>query len=368
MTPSLLSQTIGTYLMKAATLVADDTSPLQYALNQYQSTTHTLQFTNPKTNQWILHAKAPEHAHHQVYFPGNLQDALRPELINNILSQTPEKSHLFWNYPGQTRYIGVTHFNQLIEAGYQAVKHLIKTGVRAQHITLYGYSLGGGIAAKVARMLYLEGYFVDLTIDRSFSSLCAVISPLLYQRITDQSLTHKQYAKHLPFGTAVVGSAVLGASLGIGLSCLITALGRYHRKTHRLLNWIGSLIGGTVASIGFLTGLFTGAGIGAVLSLQLLFTRKPRYLSLKLPTRLLLNTTTGELTSVKNIRAILRYPQHGDIKIINSHSDEVIHPSAALNTGLGLSRHAQMNPYRITSIWYQKACHYTPLEAEDRLS
>ena len=405
MTPNVLSEYVGSQLFQTAALAALTPPPKPYQEEVYTcQTTHACKLHRKKNGVQTLTAKAHQSTQYQIYFAGNAQDALDPNYIKEVLQVAPNKNHIFWDYPGASRHEGIKRFDVLFKSGYKKVKYLLSTGVPAKDITLYGYSMGGGIAAHIARKLHTEGHPVNLTIERSFSSLSAVVSPLLYHKINTEQ---KTYAQHLPLGSAIAAFAITGVSIGTALAGLITSIGvlitsliagigyiaslmlslipgfmffanllntLFNAATQYLntcIDVVASTIGSVVALAGFIVGALTGLVLGAILSLQLLFTDNPINFSLKQPTRMLLNTTTGEMDSVDNVQRILSFKKHGKVKVINSKEDEVIRTEAALNTGLGfttnstrtLNKQSVNNP--VTSLWYSKGGHIDTLQKAD---
>ena len=404
MAPNMLSDMIGSYLMQTATLVAASTPPERHNLSEFDTDTpHQFTLNRNDDGAQTLKAIRQDTAKYQIYFSGNVQDALNPTLVQRIIQAKPNKNHTFWDYPGATRYVGVNRFDPLCKAGYQQIKQLIQQGVRPEDITIYGYSMGGGIAAYITRRLHDKGYPVNLIIDRSFSRLSAVVSPLVYHILTETPPYNEQYKRRLPFGTSLAASSITGLSIGTALAGLIASIGviiasliasigyylgiylsrfsalntfAHHLNTglntvalalHSAFYGLASVVGGLVGVAGFITGACIGVCIGAISSFQLLFTDTPYNLPLGLPTRLLLNTTTGEMTSVKNIQSILNQEKHGKIKIINSKQDKVVLEEAALNTGLGFTtdKKRTITHPKINSFWYHTDLHYGPLHDEN---
>lgn len=403
-TPNMLSEYIGSHLMQTAALAAVSTPPDSYTIEAYtQQKTHHFELTRSENGAQTLRAISSNAKQYQIYFAGNTQDALEPNYIKEMLQANPNTNYIFWNYPGACRYKGVTRFDLLFKAGYEQVKKLRNEGIPPEDVTLYGYSMGGGIAAHTTKKLHEEDYPVNLTIERSFSSLSNVVSPLLYHVLDTKTDWRTRYARHFPLGTSVIAFALIGTSIGTALAGFITStsviaatcfaatgyclssilafipgLLLLSNSLNELFNAhaihlnvcfdiIATTVGSVVALAGLIAGAVLGAVFGAILSIQLLFTDNPYNLSLQLPTRALLNTTTGEILSVQNIQSILKSNAHGKITIINSKEDEVIHPEAALNTGLGFTTQTQRNHLmsNITSIWYNKGDHIAPLHEND---
>ncbi|MCH9755693.1 MAG: hypothetical protein K0U37_00675 [Gammaproteobacteria bacterium] len=415
MTSNTLSDYIGSHMMQSQ--IGQDQFGILPALGKpkrdkaptkadYQQRTHQIKITE-KNGAHTLKATTTHSKKHQVFFGGNNQDVLHPDFVKAMLKANPSQNYIFENYPGVDNDLKIKQINPLFAAGYQQVKTLLTSGVSAEDITLYGLSLGGGVAAQVASRLHAEGYPVNLTIDRSFSSLSAVAPPFLEALLENMPDLKKKYGKLLPLGTSMAALAVTGASLGTALagliasigvliSSLIASIGYYTSLVLSMIpgftflanglndlfsglagcintcfDVVASTVGGLVGLVGLVSGSIVGAVVGAFLSLQLLVTDKPANMPLEFGLRAFLNTTTGEMDSVGNVQHILSHKKHGQVTIINSKNDMVIQPKASLNTGLGLSD----NPNRRTkkqgfggnvhSIWYNKADHDGPLQDDD---
>lgn len=339
---------------------------------------------------------------YQIYFAGNGQDALYdPFHTLNVIGNTPNTIHLFKNYPGIDTDEPLQNIEVLFEDGYARAKTLIdQYNIPPEKITLYGLSLGGGVAAQVARRLHDEGYPVNLTIDRSFSNLSAVVSPKL-----EHHLQPTKYGRYLPLATSMAAVGFSGTALGTTVAGLITSIGvllghlmsnlgyyvslalsciPYLEQPASMLNTavnalsesiaagfdiMASVTGALVSLTASIAGTALGAVIGAVLSLQLLFTDTPINMPLGFSARACLSTTTGEMNSVDNVQHILKSEEHGHVKIINGKHDDVIHPEASLNTGLGFSdnpaRENQHVSSNFSSFWYNYASHCGQLEDDD---
>ncbi|MDF1677587.1 MAG: hypothetical protein P1U32_02700 [Legionellaceae bacterium] len=406
MTPNMLSEAIGKHLLKIAALAATKPAPKPYKVTDYAThTNHHFKLERAENGAQTLIATIPHTKEYQIYFAGNAQDALDPTYILETLKEVPNKNHIFWDYPGASRYHGITRFDPLLKSGYQQIKALLDSGVPAEKITLHGYSLGGGIASYITQKLHHEGHPVNLTVERSFSSLSGAIAPLLYYQFNARPELKEKYGHHLPLGSSIAAFATMGVATGTGLAGLIASVGviltslltavaylfcyllalipgfkSISTGLNLLLNSISSLlntcfdiiasvIGSVVAFAGVIAGTLVGAVVGLALSLQLLFTKNPVNIPLNLPTRVLLNTTTGEMFSVKNILSILSIKNHGDIKIINAKKDDVVLEEAALNTGLGFTtRPNRLIPrkymgHKLSSFWDKEADHVTTLKA-----
>ncbi|MCH9755694.1 MAG: hypothetical protein K0U37_00680 [Gammaproteobacteria bacterium] len=387
MSPNGLSNTISSHFMRAAIL------PLEarpHTLEEYASSTHAFKLIQKQDIQTLEATKANT-TQYQIYLAGNNQAGLKPECVQSMLEASPNTNHIFKNYSRVDKnHQNINQINPLFKPGYEEVKTLLDKGIPAENITLYGYSFGGGIAAQIAKKLHDEGFCVNLTIDRSFSSLSSVIA-------SKTNLIHQSY---LPLGTSLAAFSMMGASLGLIVAGLIASIGvliesfianlayyccltlskipglallasyldiicnQIAQSINLCFNLIASVIGAAIAFTGFLAGAVVGALTGAILSLQLLVTDTPVGVPLEPAVCMFLNTTTGEMNSVRNVQHILNLNKHGKVKILNSKTDNNIPLESALNTGLGFTTHSDRNlkqytaSNHITSLWYNKASHF----------
>jgi hypothetical protein len=128
----------------------------------------------------IPHVLVPKNSDtYTVYFGGNAQDCLNEEMLKSIKVSS---NCIFWNYPGVKNNLASHSPEELYKAGYLVVKKLINQGIPAHKIILHGLSLGGNIAAEVARRLYREGNFVNLHVFMSFSTVSWVIPESIRQK------------------------------------------------------------------------------------------------------------------------------------------------------------------------------------------
>ncbi len=423
MTPNYLSNYLGEKLMTNVILPqSKKTSVPRHEAREFDQGTildgygstvgsiksHHIEITGSDTTQ-TLKATNPDLKHYYVHFVGNDQkDALSPDFVKPILERYADKNHIFKNYPGVGTKQTSNRVDPLIDAGYEQIKALLKEGIPAEKITLYGFSLGGGVAAAVASKLHDEGHCVNLIVDRSFSSLGAVPSARI-KTVFNLIPNAKKYEQYLPLATSVIACGTLGFSLGTALAGIIKSIGilvvsllanlGYYLSlmlsfipgaqsaastlnagfnvlahyTQIVFDVIASVSGALVGLCAGVAGTVTGLILGAFLSLQSLVSNKPVSMPLNSAASMLLNTTTGELHSVSNIQHILSLKKHGHIKIINSIEDKNIVPDAALNTGIGLSVDRDPTVKKnlggnIHSVWYNKGDHGITLKECDIMS
>ncbi|MDX2345387.1 MAG: hypothetical protein QNK11_00735 [Legionella sp.] len=366
MAPNLLADYMGSWLMFLATKARQGARPEAYSPDDFKNINldgyNSLRFEKNKYGVQTVEAIRENATAYQIYFAGNLQDALNPESIKQTLHDDPTKNYIFSDYPGNNAYINVKRFDLFFKVGYKKVKDLItKKRINPEDITLHGYSMGGGVVAHIARRLHDEGHEVNLTIERSFADLSGVVSPLLYHKVDP-------YKQYLPFGTSLLAFSIIGISMGTILAGVIATIGLFiasliagigyclnlllskipgssllvsainlffnaHAEyINACFNLFATIAGTVVSTVGFGVGLLLGTAVGLILSIQLLFTKNPYDIPIEKPAQILINTTTGEMNSFKNILYILKLKSHGKIKIINSKKDDVVHNEAALST------------------------------------
>ncbi len=117
-----------------------------------------------------------------IFCAGNTMDSMDPLIIKGGVSPITgedKTKYIFWNYPGVGCSKGsVFHPEDLVEGAYQQVKRLMSDGIAPKDITLHGLSLGGSVAIFAAKRLHNEGIYINLTVDRSFSSISRVLPNL----------------------------------------------------------------------------------------------------------------------------------------------------------------------------------------------
>ncbi|MDF1645542.1 MAG: hypothetical protein P1U61_00975 [Legionellaceae bacterium] len=412
MAPNQLSHFLGSYLMQPIlpALRTNTVGHKTYHEQDYKSRglyhvdKNTYQITNIHGAQ-TLTVTVPDAKQHIVYFGRNSQDSLSPYFVQEVLKEKPNTNYIFQNYPGVGTGQSITHITPLFQAGYEAVKTLLDSDVPAKDITLKGLSLGGGVAAHVAKKLHDEGHSVNLVVDRSFASLSALPANLETrialgcEKVSGLNEAYEKYGCYLPLVTSITACTTLGASIGTALAGLITGIGvllanliantGYYLSlalaftpglshaastvnvmfntiaeyTDMCFDVIGSILGSLVGITTLLTGAVVGAAVGGLLSLQLYWTDKPVNMPLGLAASALLNTTVGEMDSARKVKQILNSKNHGHVTIINAKDDDVIISEDSLNTGIGLSD----NPDRVikkqglggnlSSFWFKHGGH-----------
>ncbi len=411
MTPNMLSDYLGSHLMRAAILPALSENFEKHTEENYQSIQRHIQpYTlalSENNDRQTLRAIAPGVKKYQVYLGGNMMDVLNPDFVKKVILKDSTQNHIFENYPGVSNSQTVHHLNPLIQAGYEQIKTLLNEDIPPQNITLYGISLGGGVATEIAKKLIDEGYPVNLKIHNSFSSLSAITSPLLHRQMQDKLDLKKQYGCYLPLATSIASCAILTGSAGIALGGLIKSIGvlaaslianigyylslglamvpglalpasllnemfnTFASYLDKGIDLIASTVGALTTLVSFMAGVVIGAAVGVLLSLQLLVTNEPINMPLDFAASALLNTTTGEMNSTRNVQHILGFKRHGHISILNSKEDEIICPKAALNTGLGLLDNTERTLPKqgfggnLLSMWSNNGHHNASIEDSD---
>lgn len=216
-------------------------------------------------------------AKHLLHFSANAQDSMSLKDVHKTIEKNPYVNHTFWNYPGVAGSLGNSTIPEIVAAGVSQVKRLIAQGVKAEDITLDGFSLGGAVAIQVAKELYGQKIFVNLIIDRTFSNN-ALWVPAQLDRL----------GLNNPLVSAAVTTAALGMSLGIGLASIFKIIASDINMTLSFLGMsslgaaldytidkLGSFIGGIIAVAGLISLATVGLCLGAVLSLQYIFTDEP---------------------------------------------------------------------------------------------
>lgn len=121
----------------------------------------------------IYHEETNLLSPHVIVFCGNFYsyDVMIPTLKK--MAEENKWKVIVFDYPNVRNSTGlVLSQNVLINAGIAQVNRLLQSGVKAENITLYGLSLGGGIASLVASYFHQlkSPEKVYLLNDRSFSS------------------------------------------------------------------------------------------------------------------------------------------------------------------------------------------------------
>ena len=319
-----------------------------------------------------------------VYFGGNGEDCMALTELQKHVPNRDNANLVFWNYPGVGNSGLPSHSSEdLYQAGYSVVKDYIDIGISPDNITLNGWSLGGHVASEVARRLYREGYFVDLYVDRSFSSVSAVIPEVIHAHSDQDS---KILLSSLLSVTALMtmiaglpGSIINTAavvlmnafamtgfcasfaiqSIGMFLQEMMSAMGfeKFGAYLAMPLMELGNLVNQTmnliaqalydstwwivgVASVAVLIPLLlasvvTGLLFSALLSLQLLWTDTPILLPMQMLVEGALMVNSCSMDSVSAIQEMVKLNDSTNIHIINTNGDDIIRPNASLCAGLG---------------------------------
>lgn len=143
-----------------------------------------------------------------------------------------------------------------------------------------------------------------------------------------------------------------------------TRISKFALMLHQhIFNTLATILGVLVLPLGLVIGSILGVGIGAVLSLQLLFTDTPSlYFPLFHAMRPLTFVAHAEMDSVAAISSILEDSEQPlRITTSNTEDDEVIPVGAALNTGLQYEPRAdgsrELFHPAIHYFWYKKGRH-----------
>ena len=325
-----------------------------------------------------------------VYFGGNGEDCIGREIFdenNNIV---------LWNYPGVgNSYLPSHSPEDLYRAGYSVVQELmIKEQVLPENITLYGYSLGGNVASEVARRLYREMYFVHLTVDRTFSTISAVIpEEIKFRFLNDQKQCDDVFESLLfIYASSLLGVSALMLSLGGLPSSIINTMtltlmnalamtgyciafamqsvgiilqemmsemgfekmGAYlampfielGHHVNQIINLMAESLYkviwwmvGIVSCVALIPILLAGIGIGLVcgtlLSIQLLGTKSPMVLPMHMMVEAALLVNSCSMNTVNAMNEIIAFDKEANIKIINTNNDFIIPPRASLCEAMG---------------------------------
>lgn len=119
----------------------------------------------------------PEYNAYIVYFGGVRYNWMRSFSTLWQLHTSQKANIISYNYRGtMPSCLNDPHEEAIIEDGKEIVLDLMRHGVPLETIELWGRSLGGGISFDVADRLDDLGHVVNLTNERSFSSLLATIA------------------------------------------------------------------------------------------------------------------------------------------------------------------------------------------------
>jgi len=308
---------------------------------------------------------------YEIFCCGNQQDAMQDGFAAYLAEKQPNKNHILWNYPGVGGSAGHTNSaHDLIEAGYKQAKRLLDQKIPAEKITLHGLSLGGAVATQVAQRLHEEGHLVHLEVDRSFAQIARVLPAKLEKNELDTPLFTSVIAlslSGLALGTTLAG---LVGSIGVVLATLATpTIKPYIEDT---FNVLGSVVGGILAIAGLVVGVLAGLALGALLSVQYLWTDEALIVPITCAFSAVLYSTCCEMDSVDAMDHILKADnklenctkKQPTINVINTVDDEVIEVEASLNVGLGFrpgqaSQDDETQPLqpKINSFWFEKGGH-----------
>ena len=331
------------------------------------STTHRFKAMNVDGIETLIieSIHSTSNNHYIVYCCGIEEHAMSFD----VTTIPPNHNAIIWNYPGKGKSIGhVRCANDLYQHALRQVMYLLNKGIPAKNITLCGYSLGGGIAANVARQLHEKGHLIHLEITRSFDRLSSVMP----------ALVKKMHPSLTPFIASIVSLAVFGFSLGVAFAGFVTSLGHLLAGSMTAItesvNCIASIIGGIIAVVGFVVGGLLGAIAGLLLSTQLLWTNEPLIPPIHLAFRAILHSFCFEIDSVTQLHRLLdshdkpenKTQEKPNITVINTLNDEIIPVQAALNTGLGFNHEKNQAPGSLKSVasfWYARGGHSEALES-----
>jgi hypothetical protein len=345
-----------------------------------------------------------------IFFGGNAQNCI--DEASHIFKnhENNDSNWLFWNYPGVgNSCLPSDSPEDLYRAGYSVVRELmIKEQVLPENITLYGYSLGGNVASEVARRLYREEYFVHLTVDRTFSTISAVIP----EKIKDE-LLNPELRLYSLYGASMLGmSALMLSILGLPGSIINTAtltlmnalamtgyciafviqsvgiilqemmsemgfekMGAYLALPFiKLGNFVNDIINfiaeslynvtywivGIVSLAAFLPMLFVSvaAGIvcGTLLSVELLWTNRPMVLPISMMIEAALIVNSCSMDTLNAMNEIMKLNTGANIHIKNTQNDDIILTKASLCEGmeffLGANQDQQPLNSKVTCEWY----------------
>jgi len=201
-----------------------------YNFVTYKHTCKVLSIDGIETLE-VLQKNLDSRQEYTIFCCGNGQDAMSIYSAARCIDTNVNKNYILWNYPGVGSSAGDSHSaDDLFKAGYKQAKRLIDQGIPAKDITLHGLSLGGGVATHVARQLHEEGYSVNLEVDRSFSSLAAVIP----------AMTKKIKPKYAPLITSVIALGLSGVALGTTFAGFVASVGLESASATAAVGYIGA--------------------------------------------------------------------------------------------------------------------------------
>lgn len=184
---------------------------------KYKHTIEPLNINNIEAYEVIAKSNTE---HYEIHCCGNLQDAkdaMELKLFREYhLPEDKRKNYIFWNYPGVGLSKQLDHPSPdlFAEYGFDFLQYLVQQkNIKPENITVYGFSIGGAIAAKIARIAYQKQIPVKLKIERSFSTMAEeMICQIKNLQIYGQS------AYMISAATTAFG--LTGALLGMSLADL----------------------------------------------------------------------------------------------------------------------------------------------------
>lgn len=111
-----------------------------------------------------------------IWFQGNGGFYDNPDFLTQMINNISLQNSVAFNYRGVGKSTGTAQYaNDLCTDGIAQVQRLLDQGIPANQIILYGHSLGGAVATRVAQYFHGKGLKVKLFNDRSFSNLTHVM-------------------------------------------------------------------------------------------------------------------------------------------------------------------------------------------------
>lgn len=356
----------------------------QGLLDKYNSivSTHHLETSSSDICEGLSLVSKVQSSDHKIHFPGNSEDALMLSRIHGVLHANPGLNHFFWNYPGVAGSSGTAAcFQDLVDAGYKETKTYIERHpeIKAQDITLHGFSLGGAVAAHVARRLYDENYPVKLVIDRSFASITDVLtSPLEVGQIESASWKHlwlHNVATSILFGVLIgslpasiiaTASIIMTAPIALvtqRLASLVQSTNSKYLQNEKIetiahhindfgdiaswllreaMNYITFILTAALAIAGVLFfGLIFGGIIGGILAYTQDKSKDPVLFPCRPVVALVLYSLCCNVDSTAQIKHIMsafsKDTDPNNLYISNSTHDQIIRYHASLLRGLGVT-------------------------------
>ena len=387
-----------TFVTKGFPLRHDDTGRIdpntwyqRYTKNQNTTTDSTLdELTGNVTHHFTtFHVNgletiqaalinATNHTKYEIYFCGNAQDGLGLEMVPNHIDEYARDKHcIFWNYPGIGQSAGQSHHPiDLIEAGCQQVQRLLDQGIPAGRIKLYGYSLGGGVAAQVsARFAQTHNIKLTLEIDRSFSSL---------QQTVCSFILNGRQEKDTRWISGIAAGALMGLTSGAWNARALDDLGLWiaFYLTNETPAYVQAplmaltfgieftflLLGLVLTFGGLILGLILGIMIGMASTIEQFCFDEPNISPLDFAVHCFFDIIDCHMDTLEAIRRISIHsvtpaPQNTHQKqhvcIKNDIHDRLILPRASLACGV---LNAPIDRSPIETQWYRDADHQGVLE------